>query len=255
MFFVLSFFFSCSNDKTSDTSSQDDTSQQNDPVPQDTEPSSEEHNEDINSIRPFCKQQAYKNIYNGEILTDITYTWEGNTQETIDWYAEYNNFGYVTKSLSFMDGYTSNSILTYDCDGWCKILKSFYESGSSPENLASTEIEYIWEGNTQYQEARYWVYNEYGYVIESYDEGVGFDSTTTNEYECGVYWCKLLKRTIQTRIEEEITENILEYTWEELRQNTDNGYVLYNEYGYVLEQESYVGDSVSRQEYSYDCEI
>ena len=206
------------------------------------------------AIRPFCRVQTYKSTYNGEILADIAYTWEGYTQTTTDWRAEYNEYGYLTKSFGVLDEYISNTIMTYECDGWCKLQRSYYESGNSAENLDVSEVTYRWEGNTQYQDPRYWVYNDYGYVVEQYDEGSGFNSMITNEYECGVHWCKLQRSTTLFQNTEGETETVVDYSWDGNRRTSEAGYVLYNEYGYILEQEYSSPNSNSLLEYSYLCD-
>lgn len=246
-------FLGCSSiDKTTDVEETTDLDSA-DTGSQDTETPSDITLPD-DAIRPFCRTQTYKSSSNGEVLTDITYTWEGNTQTAPEWQGEYNNYGYLTKSLSTMNEYISNSILTYECDGWCRLQTSYYESGESAENLDVSEIEYRWEGNTQYQDARYWVYNDYGYVVEQYDEGSGFNSTITNEYECDEHWCKLQRATTVLQSTNGDTETVVDYTWEGNRQTSETGYTLYNEYGYVLEQEYSSATFNSFMEFSYLCD-
>jgi hypothetical protein len=215
------------------------------------------------SIRPLCLTQTYKYSYNGEVTQEVDYTWDGFIQEATDWHAEYNDYGYITKSNSSFDGYISNVIISYECEGWCKVVNTYHEDGTSPEDIETTETQYNWEGNTQYQvghgwgseTARYWKYNEMGYVIEYYDEGDGYNSMTTNEYSCNDYWCQLEKATNLLQMEgQDPTESIIDYTWEGNRQTSENGSTLYNEYGYVLENEILIGDSSSQQEYTYVCD-
>ena len=217
----------------------------------------------VDSIRPFCFKQTYQSSYNGEITDEISYTWDGFTQEATDWYAEHNDYGYLTKSNSSFDGYISNVIISYDCDGWCKVQSTYYEDGTSPEDLQVTETQYYWEGNTQYQvghgmsseSARYWKYNDMGFVIEYYDEGDGYYSQTNYEYSCSDTWCKLEKiTTLLQREGEAPSETVLEYSWDGNRQNSDNGSTLYNDYGYVLEQSIIFGDAVTLQEHTYICD-
>jgi len=255
MYTIVFLIFGCGPDKDSSIEEPLDTSDSY------TEDTSESHSTNPNAIRPFCRRQTYKSYYNGELTSDITYSWDGFSQEAEDWYAEYNDYGYITKSNSTYDGYISNVINSYECDGWCKVLSSYYEGGSSAEELDVTETEYTWEDNTQYQStngldaSRFWVYNDMGYVIEYYDEGSGYNTTSRYEYSCDDHWCKLEKTTTILQMEgQEATESIVEHEWNGNQNNFDGGYKRYNEYGYLIAIEFSSPGSISLEEFTYQCD-
>ena len=50
------------------------------------------------------------------------------------------------------------------------------------------------------------------------------------------------------------TESTSQYTWEDNRQILDNGYKLFNEYGYLLELEISSPGSVSLETFTYECD-
>ena len=251
LYFWNIFLLGCSPEKPS---SPQEEEQQDQAEQQLTDDTAEQAADPLYRVRPFCKRMTYSSTYNGETTTEIAYTWEGNTQNAPNWSAEHNEYGYITKSYSTSDGYISNSNISYECDGWCKVLTSVYESGDSAESLNTTTVNYTWEGNTQFQGLRYWVYNDLGYVIEQYDEGNGYSTTTTYTYDCNETWCKTLQSTTLLDTTEGQTESISQYTWEDNRQILENGSKLFNEYGYILEMEFSSPGSVTLETFTYECD-
>ena len=257
MLMLAFLMFGCGPDKETTENGPEDSGEQTIEDPVDTPTTNPD------SIRPLCLTKSSTSSYNDEITQVMDYTWDGLTQEATDWYAEYNDYGYVTKSNSSFDGYITNVIISYECDGWCKVQSTYYEDGTSPEDLQTIETQYNWEGNTQYQvghgwsseSARYWKYNNMGYVVEYYDEGDGYNSQTNYEYSCSDTWCKLEEITsLLQRDGEDPSETVTEYAWDGNRQTSDNGSTFYNDYGYVLENDIVIGDSITRQEYTYVCD-
>lgn len=248
IFSLVYFLWGCTAEKTSSNGQQSIDS------PQSSEDTADQDSDTLDRVRPFCKRMTYTSSYDGEITSEITYTWDGYKQEAPDWSAEYNEYGYLTKSNSSFDGYISNSIISYECDGWCKVLTTFYETGSSAEDLSATAVTYTWEGNTQFQGARYWIYNDLGYVIEQYDEGSEYSTTTSYTYDCNETWCKPTASTTLLETAEGPTESTSQYTWEGNRQILDNGYKLFNEHGYLLELEISSPGSVSLETFTYECD-
>ena len=239
--FAFLFIISCANkdrlDISNDTTTENSESDSLDSL-------------DIPVRQMLCKlmEMHVENNANGNTdMYTTTYTWDGNIQFFNGGSYTYNDYGYLTEAHYVQENWEQITSYTYDCDKWCKILR--ISTGNEVEDLV-----YTWQGNTQYQgEENYWVYNDFGYLIESYNVGSSYETTSHSTYECDV-WCKLMTQTWTTIMNEIEDSQTTEYHWDETLQTWDDGYVQYNAFGYVTESYTITGDGSNLQQYTYDCD-
>ena len=208
--------------------------------------------------RPFCKARTYVFSSNGQIVTEHNYTWEGNTQTATNIENVYNERGYPIRMFNREDdGYIYESTYTYACDDWCKLQQYTFAQGYEDQDMSVSGEEYTWEGNTQSATTgnNSWIYNDLGYVIESYESGSGYSVETWTNYECNAYWCKAQDHTyINSTNGAAMDEIYTQYEWQGNTQYWDSNYITYNEYGYVLEQEVQFGNTTNFNAITYDCD-
>ena len=189
-----------------------------------------------------------ESFMNGSTNTYTTaYTWNGNIQSFNGGSYTYNEYGYLVEAQQVQENWEQTTTYTYECDKWCQLLR--ISTGD-----VSTDLVYTWEGNTQYQgDSRYWVYNDFGYIIESYDAGVGYENMSSSTYECDE-WCRQLTQTWTSIVNgAEDTETII-YEWNGNRQTWDDGYNEFNEYGYVTEAYTETASGTTLLQYTYECD-
>ena len=208
--------------------------------------------------RPFCRTLNYTFSTNGEIITEHNYTWEGNIQTTTNIENIYNDRGYPIRMYNREDDdYIYESTYDYSCDAWCKLEHYTSAQGYEDQEMSTSEYVYTWEGNTQSTAggAVYWIYNDFGYPIESYESGSGYETQTWTEYECTPYWCKAQNHTYANSVNGVVSDEVYtEYIWEGNTLYWDNNYITYNEYGYILEQEVNFGNTTNFNTMTYNCD-
>lgn len=112
------------------------------------------------------------------------YNWDGNIQyvESDNYYA-YNNYGYIEETYLEQNGIATQVLYSYDCDDWCRIL-SITTRTISDETEDEIVESYDWNGNTVSHSSGYEIYNEYGYVTESFLEAMATITLTQYSYDC-----------------------------------------------------------------------
>ncbi|MEC7985022.1 MAG: hypothetical protein VX278_07655 [Myxococcota bacterium] len=233
---VFAFLMACAEKETTGSELED--------VPENTTPTDFER-----SLRCRLTELSVDQEWDGggEAYTTY-YTWDGNVQSFDTGRYTYNDYGYVTESYLFQEGWEQTTNYTYNCDSWCKTLSIVSDDGA-------IDLEYTWDGNTQYQEnSRYWEYNDYGYMTYMFDEGAGWENSASYEYDCDGTWCRLMSYTAVQVIEGERENTSIEYLWEGNRQSWDQGYYEYNDFGYPIEYFEENEYSRNWYRYTYDCE-
>ena len=176
------------------------------------------------------------------------YTWDGNVQSFDTGRYTYNDYGYPVEVYLFEENWEQTTTYTYTCDGWCKTQSILSDDGT-------TEIEYTWDGNTQYQgESRYWEYNDYGYVTYSFDAGLDWENSVGYTYDCDGSWCRLMSYTAVQVTGDDRETTTMDYRWDGNTQNWDQGYYIYNDLGYPLEYFEETEYSRNLYQYTYDCD-
>ncbi|MAA78211.1 MAG: hypothetical protein CL916_03050 [Deltaproteobacteria bacterium] len=125
----------------------------------------------------WCKVRRFEIDYDDTTIDDIVtnYSWEGNRQESDNGYSEYNDMGYVTKTVGYNDD--TEYLYEYDCDNyWCKTIRTTTDG---------IVIDHQWDGNTmQSENGGYYIYNQYGALLET--KIINENSTTEvySEFDC-----------------------------------------------------------------------
>lgn len=112
---------------------------------------------------------------------ETIYEWDGNTQYTEDeHYYEYNDYGYLVEAYTQQNGVTQQVLYSYDCDDWCRLTTIRTISNETEEVVEH----YEWNGNTVSHSNGYDMYNEYGYITESFLEATTTSTLTQYSYDC-----------------------------------------------------------------------
>ena len=260
--------------------------------------------------RPFCKMIEMESTveynmsgYSGFTTTNNTCNWIDLEQRCDSYsinnygtetyspnngsYYQYNQFGYVTESMTIDD--ISSTLLQYEygcSSGWCKILSSSREVivGSDVSRFQSN---CTWDGNTSYcdisveesgistytpNNGSFTTYNDKGYATETYEITDGGFTRVTYSYDCGETWCALQTfssehnsvagTTLQVQYCNWTTDNtcMLSATTTDVSGSVtetflEGSYQRFNDFGYLIEQHLLVDGFVTDQEYIYEnCE-
>lgn len=202
-------------------------------------------------------------------------------------YYQYNQFGYVTESMTIDEISSTFLQYEYDCSsGWCKILSSNREF-ISESDVSLFQSNCMWEGNTSYcdhsveesgistytpNNGSFTTYNDKGYATETYEVTDAGFTRVTFSYECGETWCALQRLSSEHNSVGGTTIQVQDCTWTTdntcmLSDSTtdvsgavtesflDGSYQRFNDYGYLIEQHLLVDGFVTHQEYVYEnCE-
>ena len=112
------------------------------------------------------------------------YTWDGNTQYLNDEdHHTYNEYGYIVESYTQRNGVETQIGYTYNCQDWCR-LQSMVTTTTSEVDTQEIVEEYEWTDNMMNRSDGYDLFNEYGYVTETYTEGLSATTLTQFLYQC-----------------------------------------------------------------------
>ena len=240
LFFLL--LSSCSEKQTENTATEN--------IAETDETTSNTQTTDVPKRDLKCRmmEMYMESVMNGGTnIYTTAYTWDGNVQSFNGGTYTYNDYGYIVEAQQVQENWQQTTTYTYDCDKWCKLLRM--TTGD-----ISTDLVYTWEGNIQKQgDSRYWEYNDYGYVLESYDAGVGYENISSSTYECDE-WCRQLTQTWTSIVNGVEDTHTIVYEWTGNRQTWDDGYNEFNVYGYLTETYSEIANGSTLLRISYECD-
>ena len=125
----------------------------------------------------WCKVSRFELDYDDPTMDDVVtnYIWNENRQEHDDGFSEYNDRGYVTKTVDYNDG--TEYLYEYDCDNhWCKTIRATSD-GIVTENQ--------WDGNTmRLDNGSYYSYNQYGALLETRIINENSTAEIYSEFDC-----------------------------------------------------------------------